>query len=141
MSTLELLREEKETPVPEHLKGAWAVLRRGLSESPELRRGLWLTVVVSLGVTISSLVTPVLVQQVFDHGFTPEFDPGFVYTRCAEAFGLVLLTFVAARAAGRRLVTASEVDSNTCACGRSATSTRCRSRSSPRRSAGCSWRA
>jgi ATP-binding cassette subfamily B protein len=108
MSTLELLREEDEAEVPEYLQGAWAVLRRGLSQSPELRKGLWLTVVVSLGVTISSLVTPVLVQQVFDHGFTPTFDPVFVYTRCAAAFGLVLLTFIAARAAGRRLVTASE---------------------------------
>jgi ABC-type multidrug transport system fused ATPase/permease subunit len=106
---IELLQDDEGLQVPPHLEGAWAVLRRGLRQSPELRRGLWLTVVVSLGVTVSSLVTPILVQQVFDHGFTPEFDPSFVYGRCAAAFGLVLLTFVAARAAGRRLVTASEL--------------------------------
>jgi ATP-binding cassette subfamily B protein len=106
---IELLQDDEGLQVPPHLEGAWAVLRRGLRQSPELRRGLWLTVVVSRGVTVSSLVTPILVQQVFDHGFTPEFDPSFVYGRCAAAFGLVLLTFVAARAAGRRLVTASEL--------------------------------
>jgi putative ABC transport system ATP-binding protein len=94
--------------VPPELQSAWGVLRRGIGESPELRHGLWLTVVVSLGVTIGSLVTPVLVQQVFDHGFTPTFRPGFVYGRCAAAFALVLLTFFAARTAGQRLVTASE---------------------------------
>ncbi len=96
-------------PVPEELRGAWAVLRRGIRESPELRRGLWFTVVVSLGVTVAELVTPVLVQQVFDHGFTPEFDPAFVFGRCAAAFALVVLAFVAARAAGRRLVVAAEL--------------------------------
>jgi putative ABC transport system ATP-binding protein len=101
--------EERELPVPEELRSAWAVLRRGLRESPELRRGLWFTVIVSLGVTVSELVTPVLVQQVFDHGFTPEFDPAFVIERCAAAFALVALSFIAARAAGRRLVAAAEL--------------------------------
>ncbi len=96
-------------PVSPELQGAWAVLRRGVHESPELRRGLWLTVIVSLGITVSSLVVPVLVQQVFDHGFEPAFRPAFVYGRCAVAFALVVVTFVAARAAGRRLVTASEL--------------------------------
>lgn len=106
---VELLQHlDDDMPVPPHLTSAWAVLRRGVGESPELRRGLWFTVVVSLGVTVASLVTPVLVQQVFDHGFTPAFRPGFVYGRCAIAFGLVVLAFLAARTAGRRLVTASE---------------------------------
>ena len=79
MSTTTLEAEptvvEEDLPVPKELEGTWAVLRRGLRESPELRRGLWLTVVVSLGVTVSTLVTPVLVQQVFDRGFTPTFNP------------------------------------------------------------------
>ena len=56
------------------------------------------------GVTVATLVTPVLVQQVFDHGFDGGFRPRFVFTVCAVAFGLVVLAFVAARAAGRRLV-------------------------------------
>ena len=49
-----------------------------------------------------------LVQQVFDHGFTPEFKPRFVYGICALAFLLVIVAFLAARTAGRRLVRASE---------------------------------
>jgi ATP-binding cassette, subfamily B, bacterial len=107
-AAVELLVDDEDVKIPEHLKGAWAVLRRGIRESPELRRGLGFTVIVSLGVTVSTLVTPILVQQVFDKGFTPTFNARFVTTRCVAAFVLVVLAFVAARAAGRRLVTASE---------------------------------
>ena len=59
------------------------MLSRGVRESPELRRGLWLTVVVSLGVTAVSLVTPVLIQQVFDNGFDRGFRPADTCTRSA----------------------------------------------------------
>ena len=109
VAELEALRVNDDViPVSPQLQGAWAVLRRGLHESPELRKGLWFTVVVSLGVTVSSLVTPVLIQLVFDNGFDPEFRPEYVLTVCAVALGLVVLTFVAARAAARRLVRAAE---------------------------------
>src|SRR5437667_417379 len=107
-AVVELLSDDEDVKIPDHLKGAFAVLRRGLKESPELRAGLGFTVIVSLGVTVASLVTPVLVQQIFDKGFTPTFNARFVYGRCAAAFLLVVLAFVAARSAGRRLVRASE---------------------------------
>ena len=107
-ATVELLVDDEDAKIPDHLKGAWAVLVRGLHESPELRTGLGFTVIVSLGVTVATLVTPVLIQQIFDKGFTPSFNARFVYTRCAAAFVLVVLAFLAARAAGRRLVKASE---------------------------------
>ena len=94
-------------PVPEELQGAWAVLKRGVGESTELRRGLGLTVVVSLGVTVVSLVTPILLQKVFDHGLNP-FNAQYTYTICAIGFALVIVAFVAARIAGRRLVVAAE---------------------------------
>jgi ATP-binding cassette, subfamily B, bacterial len=87
--------DQEEIEIPPHLRSAWGVLRRGVRESPELRAGLGFTVVISLGVTVATLVTPVLVQLVFDNGFD-------------GAFGLVILTFIAARAAARRLVLASE---------------------------------
>lgn len=106
---LDALRSDEDVlPVPEHLTGAWAVLRRGLHESPELRKGLGFTVIVSLGVTVTSLVVPVLIQLVFDNGFDPAFRAAYVYSICLAALGLVFLTFVAARAAGRRLVCAAE---------------------------------
>jgi len=94
--------------IPDELSGSFAVLRRGIRESPELRAGLGLTVVISLGVVVAHLTTPVLIQQVFDHGFDGGFRPVFVGTACAAAFALVVLTFAAARAAGRRLVLAAE---------------------------------
>lgn len=97
-----------ELPVPEHLRGAWSVLVAGLRLSPELRRGLGLTVVVSLGAVAGNLVIPILVQQIFDHGFEGGFRPGFVFGLCGAAFALVVLAFAAGRAAARRLVTASE---------------------------------
>ena len=100
--------DDDQIPVPEELSGAWAVLRRGIRESPELRRGLGFTVVVSLGVTVTSLVTPVLIQKVFDNGFTGGFHAAYVYSICFVAILLVGLAFAAARAAGRRLVTAAE---------------------------------
>jgi putative ABC transport system ATP-binding protein len=99
---------DEDLPVPPHLRGAWAVLKLGLRESPELRVGLAFTVVVSLGVTVAALVTPVLVQQIFDHGLTGGFKPKFVYSICTVAILLVVLTYVAGRAAARRLVRSSE---------------------------------
>jgi ATP-binding cassette subfamily B protein len=99
--------DEDAIPIPEELSGAWAVLKRGIHESPELRRGLFLTVIVSLGVTAVSLVTPVLIKRILDNGLDP-WNPRYVYTTCAAALLLVVVAFAAARAAGRRLVTAAE---------------------------------
>lgn len=95
-------------PIPEHLSSAWRVLIAGLRLSPELRRGLVLTVVVSLGAIVGNLVVPILVQQIFDHGFEGGFRPGFVFGLCGAAFALVFVAFVAGRTAARRLVRASE---------------------------------
>src|SRR3954468_22664483 len=101
------LHDDDALPVPEELQGAWSVLKRGIGGSTELRRGLGMTVVVSLGVTVVSLVTPVLIQKVFDNGLSP-FDARYTYTICAIGFVLVMIAFVAARIAGRRLVVVAE---------------------------------
>ena len=100
--------DEDGLEIPEELRRSFAVLRRGIRESPELRAGLAFTVIISLGVVIAHLTTPVLIQLVFDNGFDGGFRPVYVGTVCAIAFGLVALTFVAARSAGRRLVWAAE---------------------------------
>jgi ATP-binding cassette subfamily B protein len=101
-------RTEDEFEIPEELQSSFAVLRRGVRESPELRAGFAFTVVISLGVVIAHLTTPILVQLVFDHGFDGGFRPVYVGVVCGIAFALVALTFVAGRAAGRRLVVAAE---------------------------------
>jgi putative ABC transport system ATP-binding protein len=100
--------EEENLPVPPHLRGAFAVLVQGLRASPALRRGLGFTVIISLGQTVVVLVVPILIQQIFDHGFEGGFRPGFVYPLCAVAGALVVAAYVAARAAAVRLVQASE---------------------------------
>ena len=100
-------RDGDELVSPE-LARTGAVLRRGLRESPELRRGLTFTVVLAITVTVANLVTPTLVQQIFDHGFEGGFRPGFVYGICSVAFVLVVVAYVAGRRSARRLVTASE---------------------------------
>jgi putative ABC transport system ATP-binding protein len=101
-------QDREDLPIPEHLRSAWSVLVAGLRLSPELRRGLALTIVVSLAAVAGNLVIPILVQQIFDHGFDGGFRPGFVFGLCGAAFALVVLAFFAGRTAARRLVTASE---------------------------------
>jgi ATP-binding cassette subfamily B protein len=107
-ATAELLRDDGDIAVPEELRSSFGVLRRGIRESPALRAGLPLTVVISLGAVVAHLTTPILIQLVFDHGFAGGFRPGFVITVCGIGFSIVALTYVAGRAAGRRLVRASE---------------------------------
>jgi ATP-binding cassette, subfamily B, bacterial len=99
---------EVELPIPEHLHSSRAVLARGLRESPELRRGLAMTVIVSLAATTAGLVGPVLIQQIFDHGFAGGFRPRFVFGVCGASVALVIAAYLAGRAAARRLVRASE---------------------------------
>jgi ATP-binding cassette, subfamily B, bacterial len=104
----DLALDEEDLPVPEHLRGTRAVLVRGLRESRELRRGLALTAVISLGATLSGLMGPILIQQIFDHGFTGGFRARFVHSICSIALALLVVSYFAGRAAGRRLVRASE---------------------------------
>src|SRR5438128_3077990 len=103
-----VVTRDEDLPVPQELSGAWSVLVRGLRESPELRRGLGFTVVVSLAETVAGLVAPVLIQQIFDHGFAGGFRPRFVFSICGASLALVGLTYLAGRAAARRLAVASE---------------------------------
>jgi ATP-binding cassette, subfamily B, bacterial len=94
--------------VSPELATTWAVLRRGLRESPELRRGLGFTFVLAITVTVASLVTPILIQLIFDHGFDGGFRPRFVYTICGISFVTVTMAYVAGRLSAQRLVTSSE---------------------------------
>jgi putative ABC transport system ATP-binding protein len=105
----EVRPEPEELPIPEHLRGTLSVLVRGLRLSPELRVGLGLTVVFSLAVAVSGLVIPLLVQQIFDHGFRDDaFRPRFVFGVCGLGLAILVAAFFAQRQALRRLVTASE---------------------------------
>ena len=91
------------------LAGTGAVLARGLRESPELRVGLTFTAVLALTVTVANLITPILVQQIFDHGFEGGFRPTFVYGVCTASFVLIAVAYLAGRMSARRLVESSEL--------------------------------
>jgi putative ABC transport system ATP-binding protein len=108
MSAVRVAVDDDGLEIPEELRSSFAVLRRGIRESPELRAGLGFTVIISLGVVIAHLTTPILIQLVFDNGFDGRFRPVYVGTVCAAAFGLVALTYVTSRVAGKRLVRAAE---------------------------------
>lgn len=90
--------------------GAMAVLRRGLAESPELRRGLWLTVAFAVLTAVGKLVVPVLVQQVVDKGLLADegFRPGFVFTICGIGAAVIVTVAILSRFTYLRLIDAAE---------------------------------
>ncbi|HYG72026.1 MAG TPA: ABC transporter ATP-binding protein [Actinomycetota bacterium] len=100
--------EPDELPVPPHLRSARRVLIEGIRMSPELRRGIAFTVAVSLLAAAGALLVPIVVQQIFDHGFRGGFRPAFVFGLSAAAGASIVLAYVAEREATRRLTRASE---------------------------------
>ena len=100
--------EDDALPIPAHLRSTWRVLVEGIRISPELRHGLGLTVVLSLLAAGGALLVPIVVQQVFDHGFRGGFRPSFVFGLCGGALVLVAGSYLAERGAARRLTRASE---------------------------------
>jgi len=101
------------THAGEHLDatgtGAAATVRRGLSLSPELRRGLPGTIVIALVATAGRVIVPVAVQQIVDRGFTSgTVDMGFVARMIGLAMGAVVVTAIATGWMHIRLARVSE---------------------------------
>ena len=90
------------------VSGAMKVLRRGLSDSPEMRKGLGYTIALAMFYSIGSLMVPILIQQILDRGLADGFRPAFVYTACGLAGAAVVLVYVAGRTTFSRMVRASE---------------------------------
>lgn len=73
--------------------GALTTIRKGLALSPELRRGLPLTLVLALVATAGRVIVPVAVQQVIDGGLTQDgVDMGFVGRMVLAALAAVAVT-------------------------------------------------
>jgi len=91
-------------------EGALRVLRRGLRDSPALRRGFRFTVLLALVVTAGRLTIPVLINLVIDRGLSgPDgYRPGLVLVLGAAGAAVSLLVYLAGRVAYTRLVKASE---------------------------------
>ncbi|HYJ76467.1 MAG TPA: ABC transporter ATP-binding protein [Kineosporiaceae bacterium] len=89
---------------------SWAVLRRGLALSPEITRGLGVTLLVALVSTIGRVVVPIAVQQTIDRGIRgPDGpQPRLVLALCAAAACGLVVTAVAAFIANRRIFRATE---------------------------------
>ena len=90
---------------------AMSVLRRGFSQSPELVRGLRLTVLFAIIGSVGRLIIPVLIQQVIDKGLLADdgFNASFTVTACAGAAVIVISVMLLARVTYVRLVTTAEM--------------------------------
>lgn len=90
--------------------GAVEILRRGLATSPELTVGLRATVMMGLGVAVSRLVIPVLLQRAIDGGILAEggVNTGTVVRSAAVIAVIVFVAAMVSYLTTRRLVEASE---------------------------------
>jgi ATP-binding cassette, subfamily B, bacterial len=90
--------------------GTLDTLRRGFELSPELRRGLGVTVVLALVATVGRVLIPFVVQQTTDNGIMAAGGPdvGFVLTAILLAAGVVLVTSFAQYLVNLRLFRAAE---------------------------------
>ncbi|MEO0495029.1 MAG: ABC transporter ATP-binding protein [Actinomycetota bacterium] len=90
--------------------GAFAVMKRGIRVSPELRAGLGITVVMALTAAVGRLIVPILVQLVLDNGVLSDdgYDGAYVWTVSLAALAVVLIVAAASRVALIRLVDMAE---------------------------------
>jgi putative ABC transport system ATP-binding protein len=100
---------EAQPPQHDVTEGAMAVLRRGVKASPELREGIGVTIVIALVSAAGRVVTPVLTQQVIDHGIQDgRVRLGLVSVLGGIAAVLIIVTAVASRLTHVRLTRTSE---------------------------------
>src|SRR5690606_12962686 len=87
-----------------------ATIRRGLSLTPEVARGLWLTLLLAVITTTGKIVVPVTVQRVIDDGIVgaDRIDIGFVARSLGIAAGVLVVTVTCNVFMNRRLFRASE---------------------------------
>jgi putative ABC transport system ATP-binding protein len=90
--------------------GTAATLRRGLELSPELRRGIGVTLALAAVTTLGRVVVPFVVQQTTDHGLLGKGgpDPALVTRYVLLALITVVTTALSAYAVNVRLFRASE---------------------------------
>lgn len=76
-------------------EGAFAILRRGIAASPELRPGLKVSLGFAFVIALGRLLLPIAVQQIIDRGFRHG-DPsdGFVYLACGICAALLVILAV-----------------------------------------------
>lgn len=89
--------------------GAWKTVRRGLSLSPELRKGLIGTIAIALAATAGRIIVPLTIQQIMDGGLAGEsVEMSFVIQMTGIALLAVLITALATGWMHLRLAKVSE---------------------------------
>lgn len=90
--------------------GALAVLRRGISASPELRDGLVATVFMGLAVAVGRLTVPVIIQQALDADIEADgsIDTGAVVASATIAGLVIIAAAIVGWLTQRRLVDRAE---------------------------------
>ncbi|MGI5270847.1 ABC transporter ATP-binding protein [Nonomuraea sp. CA-218870] len=90
-------------------RSAWAVVRHGLSLTPEFRKGLGLTLLLATIATSGKIIVPLAVQQTIDTGITAGApDLPYITRMVAVCAAAVLLTALAAYLMNVRLYKATE---------------------------------
>ena len=91
-------------------EGALSLLRRGMGVTPELQKGIRLTIGMALVGAAGKLAIPVLIQQIVDRGLSDgdDYDAGFVLRACAIAAVLIIGVGILQRATFIRLIIATE---------------------------------
>ena len=74
-------------------EGALATIRRGLALTPELLRGLWITLLLAVVATAGKVVVPIAVQSILDRGIIAPETPDVAFV--AGAAGLAALVLLA----------------------------------------------
>ena len=90
-------------------RGALNTIRDGLALSPELRRGLVVTILIAVVATAGRVVVPIAIQQIVDGGFSEgNVDMPFVVQMTVVALVAVLITGAATGWMHLRLARVSE---------------------------------
>lgn len=90
-------------------RGALKTIRRGLSLSPELRKGLGGTIAIAVVATAGRVVVPIAIQQIIDGGFESDgVDMSFVVQMTLIALAAVVVTGAATGWMHLRLATVAE---------------------------------
>ena len=90
--------------------GAWRTVRRGIELSPELTRGIGLTLVLAVVSTAGRIVVPIAVQQTLDRGITSPAGPrpGLVAVLAGACALALAVTSVAGYVTNLRIFRATE---------------------------------
>ncbi|OFE17705.1 multidrug ABC transporter ATP-binding protein [Humibacillus sp. DSM 29435] len=88
----------------------WATLKRGFVLSPELKKGIWVTVALAVLSTLGRVLVPFVVQRITDEGLLADGGPdlGSVAMYIGVALGGVVVTAFSAYFVNIRLFQASE---------------------------------